>query len=190
MSDRNPFTPLVEEVDFLLAARRDTRARGVHLIVTHLDHIPEMRCGPGEIIGDFALGGLPEPVSLGLSHVSLLLMDCLCRYRMPLTAVRIEQIMSTEPFYVEYAENRIGCGHVIARPDRHTVRVYVPRIWKQMKRVFRELGLNIDPRRILVAEMTDTNIARYQLRATFEVVHVDSSAVGSVARHDRKNIWA
>lgn len=172
MNNKSQFCQLVEEVDFRLAHRRDLRERGVHLIVTHSCHIPGTLCAPGERIEDIALAGQPEPPSLGLSPASLLLMDCICRYRRPLTAQRIEQIMNTDPFYIRHAANRVGRNLCIVRPDRKSVRAYVPRIWSQMERAFLRQKLNIDPRQILLAETTDSNIATYRLKATVEVVHI------------------
>jgi len=173
MNNKLQFTQLVEEVDFRLTHRRHLRARGVHMIVTHSYHIPGTLCAPGEMIEDIALGGLPEPCSLGLSHMSLLLMDCLCRYRLPLIAQRIEQIMNTDPFYIHYASNRIGRNQCVARPDRKSVRIYVRRIWKQMERVFRDVGINLDPCGVLLSEVTDSNTVTYRLKATIELVHIE-----------------
>ena len=172
MNNKLQFAQLVKEVDFRLAHRRHLRRRGVHLIVTHGLHVPGTLCAPGEIIEDIALGGEPRPRSLGLSHLSLLLMDCFCRYRRPLTALRIEQIMNTDPFYVRYAANWIGIGQCIARPDRRSVRTYIRKIWKQMEGPFQAAGLSIDPRQILLSEMTESNIVVYRLKATVEVVHI------------------
>lgn len=171
MNNQKQFARLVEEVDFRLAHRRHLRERGVHLIVTHGDRIPGMLCMAGETIEDIAVAGQPQPQSLGLSHISLLLMDCLCRYRQPLTVRRIEQIMYTDPFYVQYAENRIGPNQCTAKPDRKSVRVYVPRIWTRMEKAFEESGLAIDPRQILLQGMTDSNVVTYRLKATVEVLH-------------------
>ena len=171
MNNQRQFAQLVEEVDFHLAHRRHLRERGVHLIVTHSCHISGTQCAPGEMIENIAVGGQTQPRAFRFSHMSLLLMDCLWRYRLPLTALRIEQIMNTDPFYVHYAANRIGRNQCIARPDRRTVRVYVRKIWMQMERLFCDEGLNLDPSRILVIEDTDSNVATYRLKATCEVLH-------------------
>ena len=176
MNDRRRFTQLIEEVDFRLAHRRHLRERGVHLVVTHSHHVPGTLCAPGEVIEDIALVGQPEPESLGLSHMALLLMDCLCRYRLPLTALRIEQIMNTDPFYVHCAANRLGPNECIAKPDRRSVKVYVPRIRSQMEKAFERNGLNIHPEQILVTETTDSNIVVYSLRATVEIRHTTNNA--------------
>jgi hypothetical protein len=186
MSDRRSFGQLIEEVDFLLALRRHIQARGIHLIVTHLDHLPGTICAPGEIIGDISLGGSPSPTSLGLSQMSLLLMDCLWRYRMPLSALRIEQIMNSDPFYVNYAVNQIGHDQIIAKPDSRNVRVCAPRIQKRMGAVFHQLGLRVDPLQILTSEPTDSNAIVYRLKATVEIVHIDKHL--SLLRHSDKAV--
>jgi hypothetical protein len=183
MRDRESFGQLIEEVDFLLAERRHLRARGVHLIVEHLDHVPGTVCAPGEMIGNIAVGGLHEPVPLGLSHMSLLLVDCLCRNRLPLSAQRIEQIMNTDPFYIHYAANRIGYDQTIGKPDGRTVRVYVSRIRKRMDTVFQELGVRIDPLQILTSEATDSNVIVYRIKATVEIVHRGN--IDRASRFDR-----
>jgi len=177
MSKSAKFAQLIQEVHVALAERRDLRQRGIHLIITHarVDHVPGTACSAGEMIGDVAIGGVLGPVSLGLSDTSKLLIDCFCRYRMPLTALRIEQIMNSDPFYFHYAANRIGRTHV-ALPDRSSVRVYVWRIREQMEKVLRELGLRFDAQRILVSEATETNTLVYRLKATVEFLHVDGSA--------------
>jgi hypothetical protein len=175
MSGRARFYELREQLEFLLAKHRGQRARGLHLIVTHLDQAPSTLCAPGEMIGDIAIGGVAEPHSLGLSHMSLLLFDCLCRRRMPLTAIGIEQIMNTDPFYVHYAANRIGGNPVIARPDRRTVRVYVPRIRRRIGIVLARLGLAIDPADVLISDQSESNVLTYKVKATVEVLHVEES---------------
>jgi hypothetical protein len=164
---------LIEEIDFIVAERRSLRARGVHLIVTHVNHIPGTICAPGEIVGDVSLGGIPSPVSFGLSHLSLLMMDCFCRYRMPLSAWRIVQIMNSDPFYIDYAANQIDFDHIVARPDSRNVRVCVPRIQRRMETVFQDRGLMVDPLQILTSEPTETNVIVYRLKATVEIVHID-----------------
>ena len=174
MNNRERLNHLVKEIEFVLAERRNLRARGLHLIVSHLDHAPGTICAPGEMIGDIYLGGLPIPTSLRLSQMSLLLMDCFCRYHTPLTASRIERIMISDPFYVSYAANRMGDDQVFAKPDSRTVRVCVSRIRKQMEMIFQQLGLTLDPRQILISEATDSNVTVYRLKATVEFMHFDS----------------
>ena len=173
MSNNQTFAQLVQELDVALAERRHLRQRGVHLIVTHLYHLHGTVCAAGERVGDIAIGGFPKPVSLGLTHMSQVLVDCFCRYHMPLSALRIEEIMNTDPFYINYATNRIGHNQVVSRPDRNSTRVYIGRIHKRMETVFRRLGLRLDPEQILTSETADSNVCIYQLRASVEFVHID-----------------
>ena len=172
MRDSGKLSQLIEEVDFQRAQRRHLRARGVHLIVTHSCHVPGTLCAPGEMIETVALAVRPQPISFGLSHMSLLLMNCLCHHRLPVTGQQIEHVMNTDPFYVHYASNRIGRHQCIARPDRRTVRVYVRKIWTQMGRAFRDAGLNLDPREVLIIETTDSKTVTYRLKATRDFVHL------------------
>lgn len=172
MSTRGRFNRLVEELDFVLAEQRHLRQRGVPLIITHREHILGTLCAPGEMIADIAIGVFPEPVSLGISDTSLLLMDCLCRYRMPLTARRVEEIMHTDPFYAQYAANGRRRNRYIARPDRHSVRMYVSRIRNQIGKISEEANLSLHPDRILVSEITDSNVMTYRLKATVSYIHI------------------
>lgn len=173
MNDRNRFTPLIEELDFMLAERRHLRVRGPHVIVTHLNHIPETSCAPGEMIGDIALGGFGDPISLGFAHMSLLLMDCFCRYRIPLTVSKIEEIMNTDPFYLRYGANRPIRKKVVRLPDRSSVWVYIPRIQERMEKVLQSCGVCLDPHKILTADRID-GVTAYQLKATVEFIHHDA----------------
>ena len=178
MNSDSRFNQLIQEVDFLLAEKRHLRERGIHLIVTHLGHVTGTLCAAGEWVGNIALGGLPEPLSFGFAQMSLFLVDCFCRYRMPLTASRIEEIMTTDPFYARYGEN--GHNSIAALPDRTNVRIYVPRIHKRMEQVFRKAAIDLDPRNVLVAELTESRILAYRLKATVEFLHVDR-----VLQHNR-----
>lgn len=162
---------LIQEIDFVLAEQRALREQGVHLIVEHLCHVPGTICAPGEMIGDILLAGTTSR-SFGFSGISLLLMDCLCRYRQPLSAEHIERIMATDPFYVHYAANRIGRKRRVARPDRRAVHTYVPRIRDRMATLLSEVGLNLDPHMILSSQASDTNTVVYRLNTTRSLVHI------------------
>lgn len=176
MNDRNRLAQLVEEVDVALAERRHLRARGVHLIITHLDHISGTLCAPGEMIGDIAIATRLGPVSLGLTHMESLLVDCVFRYRRPLSALNIEEIMCSDPFYLFYASNGAGHSQLISRPDRRTAKTYFPRIRKRMEKVFGEIGLAIAADQVLTSECTDSKIALYQFKGTYEVMHIKSKS--------------
>jgi len=173
MSSDRQFKELIEIVDFTIAERRHLRARGVHLIMTHLYHLPGTKCAPGEMVGNIALGGMPDPFPFGLSPRAMLITDCLYRYRMPLTAHRIAQILNTDPFYVNQGANGNGGVPLTLWFDQRVVRVYVERIHERMAAVFSRFGLPIDPQQVLKCTSTESNQTVYSLHATVEYLHVD-----------------
>jgi len=171
MNGDSALLQFAEEIDFILAERRSLAERGIHIIVEHRNHKRGTICAAGETIGDILLGG-PAPRSFGFSDMSLLLVDCLCRYRLPLSAEKIGQIMCTDPFYVHYAGNVIGRNHSVSRPKRRSVRSCVHRAQRRMGAVFIEAGLNLDPRTILVSQASEASTLVYRLRATMSLIHI------------------
>lgn len=173
MNDSETFRDLVEEVDFTLTEKRHIRARGVHLIITHLYHLPGTRCTPGEMVGDIALAGMPEPLSLGLSPRAMLIIDCLSRYRVPLTSQRIEYILNNDPFYAYQATNQKGSVSLRVWFDQRSIRVYVERIQKRLAIALQQARRRIDNVCTLASISTESNVNAYRLNATVEYVHVN-----------------
>ena len=164
---------LIEEVDFLLARRRQLRTEGPHFIVVHSGHESgAIGCLPGETIEQISLGHRSLEFPFRLTLMPLLVLDCLCRYRRTmLTAARIEEIMHTDPFYVRYGTRQRRQPKDIGRPNRASVKVYVQRIREHMEKIFGDADLRIDPRNVLIADSTDSNTVAYRLKASVEFVH-------------------
>ena len=164
--------PIIEELDYLLAERRQLAAEGPHFIVTHGFHKPGTLCLHGETVERACLMYRWQEYPFHLSPTGLLLVDLLCRYRRTLfTAARIEQIMLSDPFYTRHGANRHG-GYVnAALPNRSSIKVHIQRIREQMAKTFIEAGLNLDPGKVLIAETTDSNIVVYRLKASVEFIH-------------------
>jgi len=99
-----------------------------------------------------------------------------CRYRLPLTAERIEQIFRTDPFYVHYAANTIKGNRCIARPDRRSVRSHLSKIRNRMAVLFAEVGLDVDPCTVLASHTTDSNIMVYRLKVTVSFMHISKQS--------------
>lgn len=173
MNGNERFRDLVEAVDCAIAEQRHLRTRGVHLIISHLYHLPGTNCAPGEIVGDIALGGIPVPLSFSLSPRAMLIMDCLCRYRTPLTAQRMAQFLNTDSFYLNQGANGDGGVPLALWFDQRAIRVYMERIQERMAAVFRQFALPIDPRQVIKCTPTESNQTAYSLYATVECVHVD-----------------
>lgn len=173
MSSNGRFRELVEAIDVTIAGRRHLRARGVHLVIKHLYHLRGTQCAQGEMVGDIMLGGLVSPLSLGLSPRAMLIIDCLYRYRMPLTAARLAQILNTDPFYVNQGANGNDGIAVALDFDQRLIRVYVDRILNRMAAVCCEYRVSIDPRQVIKCTPTESNLTAYSLHATVECVHID-----------------
>jgi hypothetical protein len=58
--------------------------------------------------------------------------------------------------------------------SRSALKEYVKRIRKAFGQSFREIGLDLDPKRVLVSKTTVGNEIHYQLRARIEWVHLGS----------------
>lgn len=171
MNDSETFRELIETLEFTIAEQRHLRARGVHLIITHLYHLPGTRCTPGEMVGNIEVGGMAEPISLGLSPRAMLILDCLYRYRMPLTAQRIEGILNAGPFYVNQGAN--GGVSMALKFDQRSIRVYVERIQERLVPVLGTRKLPINAREVLKCTPTESNQVAYSLHATVECLHVN-----------------
>ena len=79
MSGREEFRPIVEEIDYLLAERRQRAVERPRLIVVHGHHQPETDCLHGETVEQVLLVFGTKEFPLHLSQTGLLILDCLSR---------------------------------------------------------------------------------------------------------------
>jgi len=164
--------PIIEEVDYLLAERRQLAADGPHFIVTHGYHRHGTLCLRGETVEQVCLAYRCREFPLHLSPTGLLIVDCLCRYRRTsLTAARIAEILASDPFYMHHGANAHKRNGKVPQPSRASIKVHVQRIREQMAKAFKEAGLNIALNRVLISDMTDSNIVVYRLKAGLELRH-------------------
>jgi hypothetical protein len=164
--------PVIAEVEFLLAERRQLAAAGSHFILTHGNHEHGFHCTRGETLQQVSLSYRWRESPLHLSPTGLLIFDCVCRYRQtPLTARRIEQILTSDPFYVNLRANAHLGKQKRVRPDHVSISVHMERIREQIAKAAGEMGFTVDPNRILISERTDSNIIVYRLKATVEIRH-------------------
>ena len=117
------------------------------------------------------------PLSLALRQVVNYLAET---RRIPQSATQIAAGMRRSAFYVKHGMNSgIPSRRKISRS---AVKEYVKRIRKAFGLSFRKIGLDLDPKRVLVSKTTMGNEVHYQLRARIEWVHLgsDSARVGAV----------
>jgi len=128
-----------------------------------------MGCLPGETIEQISIGYRSSEFPLRLSHMSQLVLDCLCRYRgTTLTAAKIDEIMRTDPYY--RAQRIKGRGHT-GLPYQAAVKVYIKRIREHMATIFRENALPFNPFTVLSSDVTESNVIAYRLKASVELAH-------------------
>jgi hypothetical protein len=90
----------------------------------------------------------------------------------PQSATQIAAGMRWSAFYVKHGMNSgIPSRRKISRS---AVKEYIKRIRKAFEFSFREIGLNLDSKRVLLSKTTMGNEINYQLRAQIEWVHLDS----------------
>lgn len=176
MRGREEFRPIVEEIDYLLAERRQKAVEHPRLVVDHGYHQPETDCLPGETVEQAYLAIGTKELPLHLSPTGLLIIDCISRHRWtPLSAAQIERILLSDPFYLRHGANALSGNGAAIRPKRASIRVYIQRIRVQLGEALGEAGMNMKPERILASETTDSNVVVYRLNAKVEIVHRSTS---------------
>lgn len=171
MSDS--FAPILQEVDFLVAERKEIAAAGPHFKIIHRFHESGTDCCAGEEITSASLVCRSREYVLRLSPKLLMLFDYLARHRhIPQSAAHIVSGMQRSTFYTKHGANARVAVQRSGRLTFRTVKVYIQRLRDAFQIVFGEANLNIDPFLVLVSEATDTNCTLYRLKATAEWVHL------------------
>jgi hypothetical protein len=178
MNDSKSIQPLIEEVEFILAERRDLSARGPVFRIRHRFHLAGTKCAPGEEIVGVVLAHRDSEYQLGLSLSQLFLFDYLARHtHLSQSARQIELGVRADQFYRRYAKNAGGGDAITRLLARSSIRVHVGRIRQALSRAFREAGIQLlDPCDVLVSQETVSNEVGYRFRAIIEWLHVDFSA--------------
>jgi hypothetical protein len=170
---------VVDSVDLLLAEIRSLRSQGPRLRILHRFREPGVLCVPGEeiAVSYFVHRGRLFPLRLSLSL--RMLIDYLAKHsHFPQSASQIEAGMRADPFYVKHGTNCTGPNGLKRKISRSAIKEYVKRLREALALAFREAGLNVDARRVVVSEPTVSNEIGYRLKATVEWVHVEMEASG------------
>jgi hypothetical protein len=162
--------PIIEEVEYLLAAAAAFRAVGPRLQIIHRFHRSETSCAPGEEVAAVYLVHRSELYHVRLGIGELLLFDYLAKSRLPQSAAQIQAGVRSDPFYTRHAWNSGATRRQVRRINH--VRVYVKRIREALALSFREAGMDYaDPYKVLVSETTTSNSVLYALKCSIEWVH-------------------
>ena len=173
MSTKDDLTPVLEKVRLLIAEMKYLRAAGPHFRVVHRFRMPGSDCMPGEEIAAVFVLHRGHEYCLRLPLAQRILFDFLARHsRLPQSARQIELAIRADDFYKRHAANATGRAVTRGIP-RSYVKVYVRRLHRAFSLAFRDTGMHIDPRNVLVSQKTVGNEVGYQLKASCDWVHID-----------------
>lgn len=162
--------PIIEEVEYLLAATTAFRAAGPRFQILHRFHRSGTSCAPGEQVAAVYLVHRSRLYHLRLGIGALLLFDYLAKRRISQSAAQIQASARSDPFYTRHAWNGGPTQRQVRRLNH--VRVYVKRIREALALAFLEAGMDsADPYKVLVSETTTSNSVLYALKCSVELVH-------------------
>ncbi len=177
---RDSLRSLFEELDFLVAERKELSARGPTFQIVHRFRTSGTDCMAGEECYAVILLHRGREYHVRLSLALRILFDYLARHsRVPQSAGQIELGIRADNFYRRHAVNGAGGKPIIRRIPRSYVRVYAGRLRQALRLAFSEAKLRIDPRNVLKEQRTVGNEVGYQLRGNFDWVHIDPTMYGS-----------
>lgn len=166
--------PIMKKVDLMLLEHRQLKSGRLQFTILHSFRVPGTECAPGEIVGAVYLMYRGRKFRIPVSSTLLVLFDFLAKNAsLSLNASQIAARFLADDFYSRHGANVASRGQLRRRVARSAVKVYVIRIRKALATAFREAGLRIDPRTVLVSEETTMNEVDYRLRGTFNFLHSD-----------------
>lgn len=165
--------PIAERAEVLLAELAGLSQRGPLLRIAHRFQRLGADCQAGEEIWAISIVNRGREALLPLGLALRLVVNYLAETRhIPQSATHIAAGMRRSAFYVRHGMNSgIPSKRKISRS---AVKEYVKRIRKAFDLGLREIGLDLDPKRVLVSKITMGNEIHYQLRARIEWIHFSS----------------
>jgi len=167
------FISVVQKVDLVIAETAEFAQSGPRFRIVHRFWQPGTLCTPGEEIAAVFLVYHSREYTLRLSQAQRLFFDYLAHHsRYPQSATQIEAGIRSNLFYMKHASRVPLNDKLVRRIPRSAVRVYIPRLRAALADAFKDAGLQIDPCAFVISRKTTTKEVGYQLRATFEWIHV------------------
>jgi len=169
--------PIAEGVDLLLTELASLSQEGPHLRIVHRFQTPGTLCLPGEEIWMISVVHRGREAYLPLSLALRQIVNYLAKTKhTPQSATQIAAGMRRSAFYAQHGMNS---GVTSKRKiSRSAVKEYVQRIRKAFDLAFREIALDLDPKRVLVSKATMGNEINYQLRVKVEWIHFGDDCGG------------
>jgi hypothetical protein len=168
------FTPVIEEVDLVLAELSQFVSAGPHFKIVHRFREPGIDgCAPGEEVAAVYLIYRAREVFVRLPLALRMLFDYLARHRhLPQSASQIEAGMKSNLFYIEHGGNAPTSADLKRKITRSAIKEYVKRVRRALTMAFDEASMDFDSFKVLVSEETVGNEVVYRLKATVEWDHL------------------
>jgi hypothetical protein len=174
MSLNDNFLPVIDKVDLLLAELEALRTKGPHFRIVHRFRAPGSDCLAGEEIAAVYLVHRGREHHVRLSLALRILFDFLARHpHLPQSASQIEAGVRGSSFYSKHAANAPSRVRMTRRLTRSAVKEYIVRVRQALQASFRDAGLRVNPREVLVSQPTAGNEISYRLRGTIDWIHID-----------------
>ena len=174
MPAKNSLSPVINKVDLLIAEIKHLRSAGPHFHIVHRFRMPGSDCLAGEEAAAVFLQNRGHEYQLRLSLAQRLLFDFLARHsHLAQSARQIELGMRADPFCKFHAKNANGRTVLTRRIPRSSIKEHIRRLHQALGIAFREAGMGIDPRSVLIGQDTVGNEVGYRLKATCSWTHVD-----------------
>jgi hypothetical protein len=177
MPAKNNLSPVLKKVDLMIAEINHLRSAGPHFRIVHRFRMPGSDCLPGEEIFACLFLNRGCEYQLRISLAQRIIFDyCAKHSRLAQSARQIELGIRADDFYKLHANNANGQAVLTRKIPRSSIKVHVKRLHRALGLVFREAGVNIDPRHVLIVQDTAGNEVGFRLRGTFDWTHIDLNA--------------
>ena len=175
MLAKSSLKPILNIVDLLVAEIRCLRSAGPHFRILCRFRMPGgIGRLPGQEVYAVFLVYRGREYQLRLTLAQRIVFDYLANHRRLAQGARqIELGIRADPFYKFHAKNANGRSVLTRRIPRSSIKVHITRLLRALDLAFREAGLGIDPRNVLVTQDTVGNEVGYKLKATCSWTHFE-----------------
>lgn len=169
---------ILKAVDLLIAEISRLRSAGPHFRIVYRFRMPgSIGRLPGLEVYAVFLVDRGREYQLRLTLAQRIVFDYLANHcRVAQSASQVELGIRADDFYKFHAKNANGRTVLARKIPRSSIKVHISRLHQALGIAFREAGMLIDPRSVLIIQDTVGNEVGYRLRATCSQTYIDLTA--------------
>lgn len=169
---------ILKAVDLLIAEISRFRSAGPHFRIVYRFRMPgSIGRLPGLEVYAVFLVHRGREYQLRLTLAQRIVFDYLAKHcRVAQSARQIELGIRADDFYQFHAKNANGRTVLTRRIPRSSIKVHITRLHEALVIAFREAGMLVDPRSVLIIQDTVGNEVLYRLKATCSQTYIDLTA--------------